>query len=170
MTPKEAADTYVVSFWVNDDADDPSIPVLRVGTNTEAQVHASLAKASSADEARWNFAYWLQNDLAVVGGHGDDDGRTMVDARFHELGLRRDDGDFSPDALEVCRQMTETFVACCVDAARRLHDHDGLVGTFGRDIPVLVHELEYYDAIAEQNLACNPPDLVAPFKQWIDSL
>ena len=36
---------------------------------------------------------------------------------------------------------------------RGLHDSGDMVAIFGRPIPVLVHELEYYDAIAMQNMA-----------------
>jgi hypothetical protein len=39
-------------------------------------------------------------------------------------------------------------------------------GLFGRPIPVLVHELEYYDAIAMQNLAANPPGVADDFIRW----
>lgn len=168
LSPEEAQDTYAVSFWVNDDYDDPRVPVLTIGTNTEARVRA--AGASSAAEARWNFAYWLHDDLAIVGGDRDPQGRALVDALFDSAGLRSDGEDFSPEALAVDDQMTETFVSCCLEAARRLHEHGGFLATFGRDLPVLVHELEYYRAIAEQNTRCNPPELVAGFTRWIDSM
>lgn len=168
ISPAEAADTYVVSFWVNDHEDDPTLPVLRVGTNTETNASASAPRASSADEARWNFAFWLHNDLATVGGPDDPEGRHAIDALFSELGLQFADDD-SPSSYAVGDQMTSAFVSCCIEAARRLHDHEGFHRRFGRDLPILVHELEYYELIVEQNRRCNPPELVAPFAAWVAS-
>ena len=40
---------------------------------------------------------------------------------------------------------------------------------FGRSIPVIVHELEYYDEIADQNEKANPRELVDGFVAWIRS-
>ena len=37
---------------------------------------------------------------------------------------------------------------------------------FKRPVPLLIHELEYYEEIAEQNEAANPPELVASFARW----
>jgi len=34
---------------------------------------------------------------------------------------------------------------------------------------VLVHELEYYDEIVEQNRSANPPVLVDEFARWVES-
>jgi hypothetical protein len=44
--------------------------------------------------------------------------------------------------------MTEAFVAACVAAVQRLHREGIVEAVFGVAIPVLVHELEYYDQIA----------------------
>jgi hypothetical protein len=38
---------------------------------------------------------------------------------------------------------------------------------FGRAIPVLIHELEYCDEIAEQNVRANPDGLADDFARWI---
>ena len=34
---------------------------------------------------------------------------------------------------------------------------------FGKEIPLLIHELEYYDEIARQNILANGEDLVSDF-------
>jgi hypothetical protein len=38
---------------------------------------------------------------------------------------------------------------------------------FGRPIPVLIHELEYYPQIARQTERANPPGLAADFARWV---
>lgn len=89
-----------------------------------------------------------------------------MDALFTELGLTWADGDYSTAAYEVRRRMSAEFVGACLAAARRLHE-GVLPRLFDRDIPVIVHELEYYDEIARQNLACNEPALVWEFVRWV---
>ena len=61
------------------------------------------------------------------------------------------------------------FVSACVRLARHLHAIGLIDKTFGRPIPVLVHELEYYDAIADQAAAANPPGVAADFITWVQS-
>jgi hypothetical protein len=41
---------------------------------------------------------------------------------------------------------------------------------FGKTIPVIVHELEYYDQIADQTLKANPPSAADEFAAWVRSL
>ena len=50
---------------------------------------------------------------------------------------------------------------------RRLHDAGVIERTFSRPIPVIVHELEYYDAIETINREANPGPLVADFLRWM---
>ena len=42
--------------------------------------------------------------------------------------------------------------------------------TFGRPIPVILHELEYYDAILALNREANPPGLLDGFEAWMNAL
>ena len=65
--------------------------------------------------------------------------------------------------------MTRRLVDECVKAVQRMHETGVVVATFGRPIPVLVHELEYYDEIVEQNRRANPPGLTNDFAAWVDS-
>ena len=41
---------------------------------------------------------------------------------------------------------------------------------FLRPIPIIVHELEYYDQIASQTVEANPAGLAHEFADWVDSL
>src|SRR6266540_6698014 len=63
-------DIYVTSLFVYDEEDDPRRPTVTVGYNTESDVARSLdsAEAFSTDghEARWNYAFWRQNQLALI--------------------------------------------------------------------------------------------------------
>ncbi|HXL88411.1 MAG TPA: DUF4259 domain-containing protein [Streptosporangiaceae bacterium] len=66
---------YALSFFCWYQEEDPNKPILTIGYNTEAQVQQTLTELSGdgnfslpdgAGDARWNYAYWLQNELAVL--------------------------------------------------------------------------------------------------------
>jgi hypothetical protein len=75
-----------------------------------------------------------------------------------------------PDADDTADAITSGFVELCVQLAQQLHRSGEVERLFGRSIPVIVHELEYYDDIAEQNLRANPPGLAEGLVEWIRSL
>jgi hypothetical protein len=88
----EAHDIYAISFWVDNEHDDPRQPILTIGYNTEAQVGRILHDAADPAEARWNFAFWLQNELVVIGDSSSDPaGAAMRDEWIRHLGLCYDD-------------------------------------------------------------------------------
>jgi hypothetical protein len=185
-----ARDAYVVSFLVYDEDDDPRRPTLTIGYNTETRVQQVLAAQPGSEllpadaptdeaEARWNYAFWLQNELAVIGDSTHDPvGAQLRDQWIKDSGLWFDEPEAAPtdapdawDAVEpMAQQITQRFVRACVQLANQLHA-DGLIQQiFGRPVPVLVHEVEYYDAIADQAEAANPPGVAADFVTWVRNL
>jgi hypothetical protein len=173
-----AEDVYAVSFYVYDDSDDPRRPTLEVGYNTNAQWKScspSRGKssgwpiASDSNEAKWNYAFWLQNSLLKLGLPGTDSA-ALCEEWLKADGLwytdEEDEQDFDK-CDEVAEAITQTFTALCVRIARSLHDSGIIEQCFKRPIPVLVHELEYYDQIAEQTEQANPPGLAKEFVAWV---
>ncbi|MFJ4960698.1 hypothetical protein ACIQCR_34880 [Streptomyces sp. NPDC093249] len=49
----------------------------------------------------------------------------------------------------------------------RAHTTGIIARSIGRTVPVIVHELEYYEAIARQTEAANPPGLAGEFTSWV---
>ena len=161
----ERADIYVVSLFVYDENDDPRRPTITVGYNTESAVKQGLTDTDEG-EARWNFAYFLQNELDLVfDSNSDPEGAELRTKAITAAGY-----DFPGDDASATEVTTPWFVANTVFAARRLHDHGDIEQIFGRSIPILVHELEYYDVIAMQNLAANPPGVADDFVTWCRGL
>jgi hypothetical protein len=169
------SDVYAVSLFVHDEDDEPEQPTLTVGTNTEGQVQLALAGESAGwalptdeAEARWNFAFWQQNELTVLcDSQRDPDGEALRNEWIAATGWTVDwDAD---DADEAADKITSGFVDVCVQLAQRLHSSGEVERLFGRSIPVIVHELEYYDEIAEQNLRANPAGLADGLVNWIRS-
>lgn len=115
MPSEVAPDVYVVSLFVYDEEDDPRYPTATVGFNTDAQVAATSNDAWDEDEARWNFAFWLQNELGVLGDREHDpEGAELRERWVREAGLWYSDEDEDADfdaAMEKGEQITSRFVA-----------------------------------------------------------
>jgi hypothetical protein len=171
LSAAKAADVYVVSLLVYDDDDDPRTPTLTVGTNTEERVRAGLPLASDSDEARWNYAYWLQDHLTIVGAWWrDPEGATLRQRWIEDLGLWYTDDSKERDfdaAMELGMKIAHEFVELTIRLAQRLHSTGAIERAFGKPIPALVHELEYYPEIAEQSQRANPPGLTDDFSRWV---
>ncbi|MBE5957502.1 MAG: DUF4303 domain-containing protein [Lachnospiraceae bacterium] len=168
-------DIYALSLFVYDDCDNPCKPTVRLGYNTERKVQEEISNASNADEARWNYAFWLQNSTFVF---GEDDTADIVKKwiltsgfpYYEEVDLW-DDEDLNengvPDDVEV---ITEEFVELLVEVVQEIHDEGILTKKFGKELPIIIHELEYYDQIAFQNSVANGKELVKDFTDWIMSM
>lgn len=157
------ADVYAFSMWVSYVDDDPRRPEVWFGSNTEAQVEASLDRASDQAEARWNFAFWRQNQIEVIGGD-DWHGAAMFSAWFeHDLGRWFTDDEERADpesAHEIGSQMEFYFFRKLADVVDALHERGKTLGADRRRIPIIVHELEYYEEIASENERANPNDVL----------
>jgi hypothetical protein len=158
ISPVQASDAYVVSLFVYDEGDDPRRPTAMVGCNTRAQAASETKNAFDEDEARWNYAFWLQNDLGVLcGSYSDPEGVSARDDWIRDENLIVD---------EERSDVTAAFVRVLEGVVSRLHSAGVVEELFGQPIPVLIHELEYYDEIAEQNQRANPPGLADAFAEW----
>ena len=170
--PGDLPDVYVVSLYVSDHEDDPRVPTVTVGFNTEAEVQRTVPLADDEVEARWNYAFWLQNRLgALCDPRGDPAGLDLVrhwavvdlDSWYTDEEEQLDYDAVAPKGEAI----TAAFVELLVEVVQGLHRDGSVRELIGRSVPVLIHELEYYDAIAEQNLRANPDGLVRPeFVTW----
>lgn len=174
------SDIYALSLFICDADDDPRRPHITVGYNTEAQVAGctpgperspGFPIATDPDEARWNYAFWLQNELEVIcDEESDPSGAALVQAWAKDRGWwfsdEEEDRDFD-SAIERVRPLTGEFVQIAVQVVQGLHESGELVRNFGRSVPFLIHELEYYEQIAFQNELANPKELVRDFARWV---
>ncbi|MFF0163702.1 hypothetical protein ACFYRY_40225 [Streptomyces sp. NPDC005263] len=51
--------------------------------------------------------------------------------------------------------------------ARHLHDAGVFEGAIGKPVPVVLHELDYYDGIARRTEAANPLGLADAVTAWV---
>lgn len=168
----EAEDIYVISFFIDNERDDPRQPTLTIGYNTEAQFRRTIADASDEAEARWNYAFWLQNELTVIGDlTRDPDGAAARHQWISELGLWYDEPTRPEDWITTvgptAALIEASFNQACVQLARDLHNDGVIKSAIGKPVPVVLHELEYYEGIARRTEAANPPGLPDDFTAWV---
>jgi hypothetical protein len=178
---QSTADIYVLSFYIYDVNDDPRRPVLQFGYNTRARLAECTPAddelpgwpvASNAQEAKWNFAFWLQNELTSVGETGSE-GERLLEAALKAKALWYSDEDEETDfdgCDKFARGITDYFVDASVRIARALHASGVIEQRFSIAIPIVVHELEYYDQIGLQTRLANPPGIAQEFEDWIANI
>jgi hypothetical protein len=172
ISPEDTQDIYVLSFFIYDDEDDPRRPTLTLGYNTNEQCKKTLESAGDAAEAKWNYAFWIQNSLCVV-GEAESVNARLRDEWFQSLKLGYSDAEWESNMDRCCEvggKMTHEFVRLAVRLAQRLHAEGVIRNRWADSIPILIHEVEYYDEIAEQCKEANPPGFADEFAQWIASM
>ena len=53
-----------------------------------------------------------------------------------------------------------------IEIVQEIHESGILTDKFGKEIPILIHELEYYEEIADQNIEANGDCLDEEFVKW----
>ncbi len=168
-------DIYALSLYISDVMDDPRRPMITLGYNTLKQFHISIHEASDEMEAKWNYAFWLQNQELII---GDNYGENIEDSIkitnwIKDLKLYYSDADEENNlnyTSQLGERITHELIKLCICVVRKLHNQRAIKTTFKKEIPIIIHELEYYDAIAKQNIKANPKKLVKEFTSWINDM
>jgi hypothetical protein len=160
-------DIYAISLFVNDLCDNPCKPTVTLGYNTNTQVAKILKEASSEIEARWNYAFWIQNNFFCF---GDGDTSEIVKKWLKENKFPYYDDDDSTwdtdEAYDEAEEITEAFISVLISIVKEIHEQKLLTIKYGKELPIIIHELEYYDEIAEQNIEANGKRLVKEFADF----
>lgn len=132
---------YAISLYVYNEEDDPCRPVAVLGYNTEQQVERSVPLASDGQEARWNYAFWLQNE-ELCWGKGDTAGE--IRQWIAGLGMETEEEGIAGAFRELLTQVVKD-----------IHVTGLLKDQAGTELPILIHGLEYDQETARQNLEAN---------------
>jgi len=170
---------YALSFFLQDGEE--RAPAMWFGYNTHTQARSSTPAqgeaagwpiASDIGEATWNYAFWLQNTLAFVGEPGSHGQGVLIEVMREEgLWYTEEEAAADPDrCMRLDDRMHERFADMCATAARALHANGVIAARFGKTIPIVVHELDYYDRIVDLTQAANPSGIAARFVDWVRSL
>lgn len=166
------ADVYALSFLIDDEVvrPEPCDLAVELSYNTIQRWRQQIARASDSDEARWNFAFWT-HDIQLVLPSGmvhrpNEEYTPYVDQRAIELYVEWRaslnlplDQDGDPD----WKMEMDAFAALCARVGRRLHDEGIIVATFGQPVPIILHNLEYWDLIVQHTREANPPGVADEF-------
>ncbi len=167
-----AKDIYSLSFYVTDEEDDPRFITCVLGFNTFENFNKNIETASSELEAKWNYAFWLQNNLFDLGDNGSEKGIELRASWIENLGFMYTDEEENAD-FERCLLLGENIISSFVDllvrVTRKIHESGIIEAKFTRKVPIIIHELEYYEQIAIQNEEANPGNCVDEFTSWIRS-
>ena len=170
--PEETRDdVYALSFWLC--GGDEWLPSLLVSYNTRQQFVKKQGETHKQDdEAKWNYAYWLQDEAELLGVdayRNNQELRTWLEnAPFayteeqYEAMFNNDDEDIDEKSDEFYQAFIETQIA----VVQRLFAEGVIARTFGKNIPVLVHELEYYDVPLAWTERANPKGLADEFLSY----
>ena len=136
----QRGDIYALSLWFYCEEDDERYPCILFSYNTETHYRRQIARASGASEARWNFAFWLQEEApasVTLGGEND----AALAQWFAASPYHFSDADHEAAlGAAFCAEFIETVI----NTMRQLFADGTIAGAFGRDIPAIIHELEYY--------------------------
>ena len=164
-------DVYAFSLYV--DTGDTTAPELVLSFNTYAQTKRALAGQtasygglpSSENEARWNYGFWLRApNLRCLVPRESSDG-----SLWHQLLAERgisysESEEFDIESFETSVKHLLNELAVAV--AKEMHRTGLIREIFGRDLPIIIHGLEYDEGTAQRTASANPKGLSADFCKW----
>lgn len=169
-------DIYVLSFYIDCELDDMRKPRLTLGYNTNSNLTFNISQATDECEAKWNYAFWLQNEEIVIGENNEGTNKEELQLRDQWVGESQwfytdtDEEEAFDRTLELGERIVEDFYEIIKNVVKRLHNEGVIIGKFNKALPLIIHELEYYERFIEINQDINPEDCIREFVMWIDSM
>ncbi|MBL7704024.1 MAG: hypothetical protein JNM21_00625 [Taibaiella sp.] len=167
--PEEVTtDIYALSIFYYAEDDDPRFPCIEVSYNTQAQYLQQTANATHETEAKWNYAFWLQESIAKIGGKSD----VLLNDWFKaspyyysetENEAAKEDDELFDRLMELGENFETEFIEHIINHTRKLFKEHVIEKKFGQDIPVIIHELEYYDQPISWTQKANKTNLIEEF-------
>ena len=168
-------DVYALSFWLS--GGDEWLPSLLVSYNTCQQFVKKQGETHKQDdEAKWNYAYWLQDEAELLGVDAYRNNTELqawlentpfaYTQEQYEAMFDNDDENEGEDIDDKSNEFYQAFVETQIAVVQRLFAEGVIARTFGKNIPVLVHELEYYDVPLAWTERANPKGLADEFLSY----
>lgn len=176
-------EVYVVSMYIDFDEGPHHLKVW-LYYNTYSHLQRMIEEGEPQDEAKWNFALWVQDYITAVGlsaqecpALADQEWRSLLADWLREEQLYRSDAEIAAmlaehdsEAYEDWSEaVRERLLDLLIEVATEIQESGIILATFGRAIPLLVHEWEYNPWTLEATRSANPAGLVAEFAEWLMS-
>ncbi len=166
-----ADDIYAISFFVysnelNEYQGCQNVSEFSIGYNTEKD----CSGASQGSEERWNFAFWNQHMIPIIEPSADDEGiRTLFkwyqENAIENIGYEDDDSCYDKNTNYIGKGPVGYYelLMAVSNVAKRLQMENVTLQTFGKRIPIIVHDLEYPWYIEQATENANPNGEAAAF-------
>ena len=144
MGKQNIKDIYAISFWKDNLEDDPRCPVITIGYNTLT----------------------LQNEVGTIGGNDKNLRLYFKEANlfYTQQEYSRAEKNGEENKLdEQDDQMQSVFMDIIISVIQELHKKGVIKEQLGKEVPVIVHELEYYDLPIMWTTRSNPKSLIDEF-------
>lgn len=152
---------YAVSFFVcsnelHEYRGFSNVTNFSVSYNTETDCRG----AGRHSEARWNYAFWRQNDTPIFDSYSGTPETDVLFDWYAQQGITNigyETGDM--EAPVGFQELTDVLSR----VARRFQEEGYFVKKFGRPIPILIHDLEYIPCTFDATAYANPNGEAADF-------
>jgi hypothetical protein len=173
------ADIYVLSVYIDEDIANEA--QVRLGYNTKSRWLSCCPKpgqaprwpiASSAGEARWNYAFWLQDqsEKPLFGDHRSRNDEELRKEWMQSHGFYVTDEDRETDFDRYCDlsdRCVKRLWELAASFAKRLRDEDLVRKLFGEDLPIFIHEVHMDGREQEYVRWVNPDGQADDYNGWI---
>ena len=125
-----------------------------LGYATEGQYKRTLKDVEDEREARWYCGCLLQASRKESRDF------LVFNADFFKDWLGQFEFDDEDDEDEQFETVRRNLFLVLTETCQRLHKTEMISRRFGKELPIIIHELEYYDEPLKINLAANGPELI----------
>ena len=163
---EDKKEVYALSFCCTCDDDDLRFPKITLGYNTLSNVKEESYNATSKEDAKWNFDYWLQTEVETVGGKKDKLLKQWFAKTPYFYSDEENDRAIEEDEelydklLKKGDKFGKDFIKEVIVLAKRLLDDGEVEKVFGRNIPIIIHQRDFEDTPISWTKKANPAKLI----------
>ena len=171
---EDKKEVYALSFCCTCDDDDLRFPKITLGYNTLSNVKEESYSATSKEDAKWNFDYWLQTEVETVGGKKDKLLKQWFAKTPYFYSDEENDRAIEEDEaldeklLKKGDKFGKDFIKEVIVLAKRLLDDGEVEKVFGRNIPIIIHQRDFEDTPISWTKKANPAKLIKEFLEYWD--
>lgn len=171
----DADGIYAISFFVESNEnntynDYKNVSEFAVSYNTESECEG----IGLYDEERWNYAFWLQNETYVIDtANVNEETRKLYDwyAEQNITDIGREDEDcYDENMCYIGKGPVGHYelLMLAAEVARSLQSEGYIKRLFKKDVPIIVHGLEYAWYDIEATKLANPNNEAADFLKYVE--
>ncbi|AVM54779.1 hypothetical protein [Capnocytophaga sp. oral taxon 864] len=171
---EDKKEVYALSFCYTCDDDDLRFPKITLGYNTLSNVKEESYNATSKEDAKWNFDYWLQTEVETVGGKKDKLLKQWFAKTPYFYSDEENDRAIEEDEelydklLKKGDKFGKDFIKEVIALAKRLLDDGEVEKVFGRNIPIIIHQRDFEDTPISWTKKANSAKLIKEFLEYWD--